>query len=191
MWRTVEQRIGADEVLADGLGPSPLNSVFNTFRGDQQTDCVGRVSFRRVSDMERPSTQVRHPIPVGAARSSNQGQASWPRMRAARPGFPRAGSQGFGNTARSLPWAKATGAHGVASPQPGFVSVGRASGSPAAQRYGERVPPVPRIRALSNNGVQLTRSARCAPFPFRSWGQSLRAALAADPECWAGYREHP
>ena len=34
-----------------------------------------------------------------------------------------------------------------------------------------------------NNGLQLTRSARCAPSAFRSWGQSLRAALAAEAEC--------
>jgi hypothetical protein len=34
----------------------------------------------------------------------------------------------------------------------------------------------------SNNGMQLTKAARCAPFAFRSWGQSLRAAFAADPE---------
>ena len=38
----------------------------------------------------------------------------------------------------------------------------------------------------SNNGMQLTKAARCAPFPFRSWGQSLRAAFAADPGCCAG-----
>ncbi len=38
-------------------------------------------------------------------------------------------------------------------------------------------------RQLHNNGVQLTKAARCAPFPSRSWGQSLRAAFAADPEC--------
>ena len=36
---------------------------------------------------------------------------------------------------------------------------------------------------LSNNGMQLTKAARCAPFAFRSWGQSLRAAFAADPGC--------
>ena len=36
----------------------------------------------------------------------------------------------------------------------------------------------------SNNGMQLTKAARCAPFAFRSWGQSLRAAFAADPGCW-------
>ena len=35
----------------------------------------------------------------------------------------------------------------------------------------------------SNNGMQLTKAARCAPFAFRSWGQSLRAAFAADPGC--------
>ena len=37
---------------------------------------------------------------------------------------------------------------------------------------------------LSNNGMQLTKAARCAPFSFRSLGQSLRAAFAADPGCW-------
>ncbi len=47
---------------------------------------------------------------------------------------------------------------------------------------------VPRIAGLSNNGVQLTRAARCAPSASRSWGQSLRAALAADAECCAGRR---
>jgi len=39
---------------------------------------------------------------------------------------------------------------------------------------------------LSNNGLQLTEAARCAPFAFRSWGQSLRAASAVEPECSAG-----
>ena len=42
--------------------------------------------------------------------------------------------------------------------------------------------------APSNNGMQLTKAARCAPFAFRSWGQSLRAAFAADPECCTGLR---
>ena len=37
---------------------------------------------------------------------------------------------------------------------------------------------------LPNNGLQLTKAARCAPFAFRSWGQSLRAAFAAEPGCW-------
>jgi hypothetical protein len=40
----------------------------------------------------------------------------------------------------------------------------------------------------SNNGMQLTKAARCAPFAFRSWGQSLRAAFAADPGCCTGDR---
>ena len=40
--------------------------------------------------------------------------------------------------------------------------------------------------ATPNNGMQLTKAARCAPFSLRSWGQSLRAAFAADPECSAG-----
>ena len=43
---------------------------------------------------------------------------------------------------------------------------------------------VAKIEEPPNNGVQLTRSARCAPFALRSWGQSLRAALAADPGCY-------
>ena len=38
----------------------------------------------------------------------------------------------------------------------------------------------------SNNGMQLTKAARCAPFAFRSRGQSLRAAFAADPGCSTG-----
>ena len=44
-------------------------------------------------------------------------------------------------------------------------------------------PFVAKIGGPSNNGVQLTRSARCGPFAYRSWGQSLKAALAADPGC--------
>ena len=42
------------------------------------------------------------------------------------------------------------------------------------------------MSVLSNNGLQLTKAARCAPFAFRSWGQSLRAAFAAEPGCYAG-----
>jgi hypothetical protein len=38
-----------------------------------------------------------------------------------------------------------------------------------------------------NNGLQLTRAARCAPSPSAG-GQSLRAALAAEPGCSAGSR---
>ena len=38
-------------------------------------------------------------------------------------------------------------------------------------------------KRLSNNGMQLTKAARCAPSAFRSRGQSLRAAFAADPGC--------
>ncbi len=37
-----------------------------------------------------------------------------------------------------------------------------------------------------NNGLQPARSARSGPFAFRPWGQSLRAALAAEPGCCAG-----
>ena len=38
---------------------------------------------------------------------------------------------------------------------------------------------------LPNKGLQLTKAARCAPFAFRSWGQSLRAAFAAEARCSA------
>ena len=42
------------------------------------------------------------------------------------------------------------------------------------------------ITGLHNNGLQLTRAARCAPSPFAG-GQSLRAALAAEAGCWADH----
>jgi hypothetical protein len=41
------------------------------------------------------------------------------------------------------------------------------------------------ITAPYNNGLQLTRSARCAP-RATDQGQSLRAALAAEAECYTG-----
>ena len=41
------------------------------------------------------------------------------------------------------------------------------------------------IAGLPNNGLQLTKATRCAPFAFRSWGQSLRAAIAAEARCYA------
>ena len=42
------------------------------------------------------------------------------------------------------------------------------------------------MRGPSNNGLQLTKAARSAPFSLRLWGQSLRAAFAAEPGCCAG-----
>ena len=50
----------------------------------------------------------------------------------------------------------------------------------------ERQDQMDTISAPFNNGMQLTKAARCAPFAFRSWGQSLRAAFAADPGCPTG-----
>jgi hypothetical protein len=49
---------------------------------------------------------------------------------------------------------------------------------------------VAQITVAHNNGLQLTRSARCALRPTDR-GQSLRAALAAEAECSAdlGYGE--
>jgi hypothetical protein len=35
-----------------------------------------------------------------------------------------------------------------------------------------------RAAAEFNKRMQQTKAARCAPFAFRSWGQSLRAAFA-------------
>ncbi len=42
------------------------------------------------------------------------------------------------------------------------------------------------MNRLYNNGMQLTKAARCAPSPS-DWGQSLRAAFAADPGCSTGF----
>ena len=39
------------------------------------------------------------------------------------------------------------------------------------------------VAVLHNKGLQLTKAARCAPLAFRSWGQSSRAAFAAEPRC--------
>jgi len=47
------------------------------------------------------------------------------------------------------------------------------------------------MAAPHNNGLQLTKAARCAPLAFRSWGQSLRAAFAAEPECSTDGRAAP
>ena len=49
---------------------------------------------------------------------------------------------------------------------------------------GERANLLHERERPSNNGLQLTRSARCAPSPSDG-GQSLRAALAAEPGCSA------
>ena len=43
----------------------------------------------------------------------------------------------------------------------------------------------PQSRGRDNKGLQLTKAARCAPFLVRSWGQSLRAAFAAEARCSA------
>ena len=52
------------------------------------------------------------------------------------------------------------------------------------ERYSLSVRAAPQITATPNNGLQLTRAARCAPSPS-DWGQSLRAALAAEAGCSA------
>ena len=72
----------------------------------------------------------------------------------------------------------------------GLVPAGRTAGV-SKRRVGSRAQRdrvfVARIDRPSNNGMQLTKAARCAPSPS-AWGQSLRAAFAADPECCAGPR---
>ena len=45
------------------------------------------------------------------------------------------------------------------------------------------------MKKTHNNGLQPTKAARCAPFAFRWWGQSLRAAFAAEPGCSTGLGE--
>ena len=52
------------------------------------------------------------------------------------------------------------------------------------ERYSLSVRAALQITATPNNGLQLTRAARCAPSPS-DWGQSLRAALAAEAGCSA------
>jgi len=47
------------------------------------------------------------------------------------------------------------------------------------------------MKARPNKGLQLTKAARCAPFAFRSWGQSLRAAFAAEARCSTGLVVEP
>jgi len=41
----------------------------------------------------------------------------------------------------------------------------------------------PNSTVPSNKRMQLTKAARSAPLAFRLWGQSLKAAFAADPQC--------
>ena len=47
------------------------------------------------------------------------------------------------------------------------------------------------MKARPNKGLQLTKAARCAPFAFRSWGQSLREAFAAEARCSTGLVVEP
>ena len=77
---------------------------------------------------------------------------------------------GYGGILEVAPGAKVGT---VGAPWSGRISAERSEG------LGE-------ISIPSNNGMQLTKAARSAPFAFRSWGQSLEAAFAADPECCAG-----
>ena len=57
-------------------------------------------------------------------------------------------------------------------------------GAPAIETNGNGH--VARITGTPNNGMQLTKAARCAP-RATTQGQSLRAAFAADPECSTGF----
>jgi hypothetical protein len=70
------------------------------------------------------------------------------------------------------------------SPQLLSVASSIQSGSSVAKAYRQPVATVARNRQPSNNGMQLTKAARCAP-RATTLGQSLRAAFAADPECSA------
>ena len=93
-----------------------------------------------------------------------------------------------------MAWQRERTGSGSASIYGGVVVVGAGApiggkvATPKPEGYGLGVRGVLQNNRPSNNGLQLTRSARCAPFAFRSWGQSLRAALAAEPECSTGLR---
>ncbi len=122
-------------------------------------------------------------LAVGVARSSTQVRRDGSvcegvgrnRLGTAR----KASSKGRG----CLLSAQATASACKWSLQPLVVAASIRSGSSVARAYRQPVAPVARNKGPLNNGLQLTRSARCAPFAFRSWGQSLRAALAAEAEC--------
>jgi len=79
---------------------------------------------------------------------------------------------GYGGILEVAPGAKVGT---VGAPWSGRISAERSEG------LGE-------ISIPSNNGMQLTKAARCAPFAFPSWGQSLRAAFAAELGGCAGHR---
>ena len=90
---------------------------------------------------------------------------------------PSAGSASIGGTSsvasRGHHWA------GVAVVRPGSG----ARPKKQSREFEANGNGVAKIDEPPNNGLQLTRAARCAPFALRSWGQSLRAALAAEPGC--------
>ena len=134
------------------------------------------------------SWRGRHPglvshLAVGVARSSTQVR----RGGAVGEGVGR-NCLGTARRASSKGRGCLLSAHAAASackwsPQPLAVPASIRSGSSVARAYRQPVATVAQNRQPSNNGLQLTRSARCAPFASRSWGQSLRAALAAEAEC--------
>ena len=158
-------------------------------RASRGTESLSRMTlgaaFLSESRRGRRPGCVSH-LAVGAARSSTQVRRSGSvcesvgrnSLGAARMTSPRVRG--------CLLSAQAAAAACKRSLQPLAVSASIRSGSSVARAYRQPVATVPRNRQPSNNGMQLTKAARCAPFAFRSWGQSLRAAFAADPECCPG-----
>ncbi len=162
--------------------------MFNGPRREQRVlirMAVGAVFLGESWRGRRPGL-VAH-LAVGVARSSNQAN----RGGSVCEGVGR-NSLGTAHTASSrvrgcLLSAQAASAARKWSPQPLAMAAGVQSGSSVAKAYRQPVATVARNRQPSNNGMQLTKAARCAPFAFRSRGQSLRAAFAADPECSADF----
>ena len=186
-------------VLADGLGPTPLNSVFD---GSGDAERYGSPSLEvgaRIGPMEPrrylsgtgPQPEVGRPTLGTLAcrhdavdeahacrkerlhRAASDRQAHHVSEFGALPvrRLPHLGESCWVSSRRGLEQARVFGS-ARSNRQPG----GReANGNGIAQ-----------IKEPPNNGVQLTKAARCAPFPFRRRGQSLRAAFAADPGCSAG-----
>jgi len=162
--------------LAAEPGCSTLLGVGHRLRGSWSSESRGLVVV---------TTRAQHPRRSGG-EVINPG--SWPRLR--RSGWSaqdihRVRAVSLTAWRGRSPWAQPKGLACGSSPHGVPLPLGLASGSTAASSDRTPEPTVPKTNRVSNNGLQLTRSARCAP-RTTDRGQSLRAALAAEPGCWAG-----
>ena len=143
-----EQRIGTDEVHADGRGPSPLNSVLYARRGpDARTGRV-RGSTRMSKHRARvagPELRSKIGRVVGVAGPSTWATGIITRVRV------------VGQSTRAQPpraWREASqrGSH-AACPRRGFTTA-RSSASAKERRRASGASPHPRLR-VSQHGVRL------------------------------------